>query len=249
MEENEITPIAAIIPAAGQGTRLGGQTKKQFQLLAGKPLLVRTIERILLAPEIRWLVVAVPESDLDLAREILEDAIPDSVELKIAVGGKTRQISVWNAVKEVPSAARVVTIHDAARPFLDPKWISQSVELCTHFDGAIVAIPATDTLKEVTSVDNQNGIRAEGKIKGTLSREVIWQAQTPQTFKIVTLLKAIANAQEKGLTGTDEAYLVEAIGGQVAIVKGSPNNFKITNRSEWDYTEWKLEHDQDRHRI
>ncbi|MCH8328118.1 MAG: 2-C-methyl-D-erythritol 4-phosphate cytidylyltransferase, partial [Candidatus Marinimicrobia bacterium] len=79
MEENEITPIAAIIPAAGQGTRLGGQTKKQFQLLAGKPLLVRTVERILQAPEIRWVVVAVPESDLELARDILSDAIPASV--------------------------------------------------------------------------------------------------------------------------------------------------------------------------
>ena len=248
MAENGTIPIAAIIPAAGQGTRLGGQTKKQFKMLAGKPLLVRTMERILEAHEVRWLIVAVPESDLEMAREMLQEAVPENVELKLAVGGNTRQISVFNAMKEVPSEARLVTIHDAARPFPDPGWITQSAALCKQFDGAIVAIPSMDTLKEVTSVDEQGSVRAEGKIKGTLAREVIWQAQTPQTFRVATLVKAIANAQEKGLTGTDEAFLVEAIGGNIAIVKGSPHNIKITNRSDWDYTEWKLEHDQKRHR-
>ena len=248
MDANEITPIAAIIPAAGQGTRLGGQTKKQFQLLAGKPLLVRTIERILLAPEIRWVVVAVPESDMEMAGEMLAKPIPESIELKLVVGGNTRQLSVAKALNEVPSAAKVVTIHDAARPFLDPRWISQSVKLCRHFDGAIVAVPSLDTLKEVAVVDDKNGSGAEGKVKGTISREVIWQAQTPQTFRISTLRRAIANAKEKGISGTDESFLVEAINGNVAIVKGSPYNIKITNRNDWDFTEWKMQHDPDRYR-
>ena len=85
-------------------------------------------------------------------------------------------------------------------------------------------------------------------MKGTISREVIWQAQTPQTFRISTLRRAIANAKEKGISGTDESFLVEAINGNVAIVKGSPYNIKITNRNDWDFTEWKMQHDPDRYR-
>lgn len=248
MDDSDLTPVAAVIPAAGQGTRLGGQTKKQFKLLAGRPLLVHTLERILKAPEIRWLIVAVPESHLDSAQELLGTVVPKAIETHFVLGGATRQQSVSNALDEVPSEARLVAIHDAARPFPDPRWISQGVALCRNYDGAVVAVPAMDTLKEVSAADDLPAGNAAGVVKATLAREIIWQAQTPQIFRTEILRKAMASAQQSGLTGTDESYLVEAIGGRVAIIKGSPQNIKITSRSDWDFTEWKLEHDQDRHR-
>ncbi len=248
MAEPDFTPVAAVIPAAGQGTRLGGQTKKQFKLLAGRPLLVHTLERILKAPEIRWLIVAVPESHLDASHELLETIVPEGIETRLVLGGATRQQSVSNALDEVPAEARLVVVHDAARPFPDPRWISQGAALCRHYDGAVVAVPSMDTLKEVATADDMPASNAVGVVKTTLAREIIWQAQTPQIFRTEILRKAMASAQQSGLTGTDESYLVEAIGGRVAIIKGSPQNIKITSRSDWDFTEWKLEHDQDRHR-
>lgn len=248
MSYTDLNPIAAIIPAAGQGTRLGGHTKKQFQLLGGKPLLLRTVERILLADEIRWVIIALPESHVESTKEILQEAIPAHVDLILTPGGKTRQISVSRALDQLPNEARIVTVHDAARPFLDPAWISQSAQLCNDFDGAIVAIPSQDTLKEVGSIRDNRSPDAVGKVIRTVSRDIVWQAQTPQTFKTNMLRIAMANAVEKGISGTDEAFLVEEIGGVLAIVKGSPSNYKITTRNDWDYAEWRLEHDPDRHR-
>lgn len=231
--------IAAIIPAAGQGTRLGGQTKKQFRLLAGKPLLVRCLEQVLRAPEVRWLVVAVPESHLDESQELLETIMPAGIELIITVGGTTRQQSVAAGLLEVPPEATVVTVHDAARPSIDPLWITQTADLCREFDGAIVAVPAVDTLKEVKLTAGQSN-RQSGIIGRTISREIVWQAQTPQTFRTDVLRRALQHAQEAGFEGTDESSLVEAMGGKVAIVRGSAQNIKITSRDDWEYLEWKL---------
>ncbi len=231
--------IAAIIPAAGQGTRLGGQTKKQFRLLAGKPLLVRTLEQVLGAREIHWLVVAVPESHLDTSHEMLQEVVPAGVEWVVTIGGTTRQQSVAAGLLEVPPEATVVTVHDAARPSIDPRWITQTADLCRKFDGAIVAVPAVDTLKEVKLTAGRSN-KHGGIIRKTISREIIWQAQTPQTFRTDVLRRALQHAEEAGLEGTDESSLVEAIGGKVAIVRGSAQNIKVTSRDDWEYLEWKL---------
>lgn len=231
--------VAAIIPAAGQGTRLGGQTKKQFRLLAGKPLLVRTLEQVLGAREVRWLVVAVPESHLDASHEMLQAVVPAGVEWVVTIGGTTRQQSVAAGLLEVPPEAPVVTVHDAARPSIDPLWITQTADLCREFDGAIVAVPAVDTLKEVKLTAGRSN-KQGGIIGRTISREIIWQAQTPQTFRTDVLRRALQHAEEAGLEGTDESSLVEAIGGRVAIVRGSAQNIKVTSRDDWEYLEWKL---------
>ena len=238
MNTSEPLPVAAIIPAAGQGTRLGGHTKKQFRLLAGKPLLVHTLERVLAAPEVRWLVVAVPEANLDSTHEMISNFLPPEVEMLVTVGGTTRQKSVANALLEVPVEAQLITVHDAARPNLDPAWISQTAELCRTYDGAIVAVPVVDTLKEVDLAAGEQG----GIVKGTLARKVAWRAQTPQTFRASVLRGALASAEENDLTATDECRLVEAIGGRVAVVRGSTNNLKITSQEDWEFLEWRLTH-------
>ena len=168
--------------------------------------------------------------------------MPAGIELIITVGGTTRQQSVAAGLWEVPEEASVVTVHDAARPVIDPQWISQTARLCDTFDGAIVAVPTIDTLKEVKLAAGQANEHG-GIINRTVSREIIWQAQTPQTFRTTVLRRAMQHATEAGLEGTDEASLVEAIGGKVAVVRGSPQNIKITSRSDWDYLEWKFSHD------
>ncbi len=238
MNASQTLPVAAIVPAAGQGTRLGGHTKKQFRLLAGKPLLVHTLERVLAAPEVRWLVVAVPEPNLDSTHDMISAFLPPEVELLVTVGGTTRQKSVANALLEVPAEAQLIMVHDAARPNIDPAWISQTAELCRTYDGAIVAVPVVDTLKEVDLEAGEQG----GVVKGTLARKVTWQAQTPQTFRASVLRGALASAEESGLTANDECGLVEAIGGRVAVVRGSTHNLKITSQEDWEFLEWRLTH-------
>ena len=233
--------IAAIIPAAGQGTRLGGQTQKQFRELAGKPLLVHTLERVLQAPEVKLLVIAVPEVHVDMTRKLIAPIMPGDVKLVVTAGGTTRQKSVKAALSEVPPEIQVVTVHDAARPRLDPNWISETVALCTKYDGAIVAIPAVDTLKEVSFEPGQNS--ENHFISGTLARKVTWQAQTPQTFRTSVLKRAIVNAEKQNISATDDAGLVEAIGGKIAVVRGSDSNIKITSLEDWQYMEWRLSND------
>lgn len=230
--------VAAIIPAAGQGTRLGGQTQKQFRELAGKPLLLHTLERVLEAPEVKLLIIAVPSAHVDMTRQMVSHIMPTSVDLVVTAGGTTRQKSVKAALSEMPPEMQVVTVHDAARPRLDPRWISETVALCTKYDGAIVAIPTIDTLKEVTFESGQQG--ENHFISGTLTRRVTWQAQTPQTFRTSVLKRAIVNAEKHNISVTDDASLVEAIGGKIAVVRGSDSNIKVTSLEDWQYLEWRL---------
>ncbi|MFB0516905.1 MAG: 2-C-methyl-D-erythritol 4-phosphate cytidylyltransferase [Candidatus Neomarinimicrobiota bacterium] len=233
---------AAIIPAAGQSTRCAGEAKKQFRQLGGKPLLVHTLERVWRARVIRTVVVVVPESDLGYARTLLQPLVPEGIELQVVAGGETRQASVAAGMAALPEDVQVVVVHDAVRPLFDPEWIGATVDLCRDFDGAIVAVPATDTLKEVEAVATTK-TSCSGSIKGTLPRESIWRAQTPQTFRADILRRALQHAAETHLTGTDEASLVEAIGGRIAVVEGSPRNIKVTTPDDWRYLEWRLSHD------
>ena len=233
--------VAAIIPAAGQGTRLGGQTQKQFRELAGKPLLVHTLERVLEAPEVKLLIVAVPEANLEMTRNLISHIVHGNVKLVVTAGGTTRQKSVKAALSEVPPDMQVVTVHDAARPRLDPNWISETVALCTKYDGAIVALPSIDTLKEISFEPGQNS--ENHFVSGTLARKVIWQAQTPQTFRTSVLKRAIINAEKQNISATDDASLVEAIGGKIAVVRGSDRNIKVTSLEDWQYLEWRLNND------
>ena len=137
-------------------------------------------------------------------------------------GGAERQESVSYAFAAMRDSVDVVVIHDAARPFLEPSWIEKTVEAVRNYDGVIVALRATDTLKS-----SRNGV-----IDTTLDRSLIWQAQTPQTFKVEILEAAFEKAKRDGVTSTDEAQLVENAGGKVAIVEGSTFNLKVTTKRD-----------------
>ncbi|MQY63894.1 MAG: NTP transferase domain-containing protein, partial [Calditrichaeota bacterium] len=201
--KTDISPSAAIIPAAGASTRFTGETRKQFRLLAGKPLLVHTLERVWLAEVVSLVVVAVPEGDLAAIRKLLQPLAPTGVELHLVAGGATRQASVAAGLEALPQDIEVVTVHDAVRPLFEPRWIRDTVALCRDFDGAIVAVPASDTLKEVEAVPTTSG-GCSGTISRTMPRTSVWRAQTPQTFRADILRQALRHAEEHGLAGTDE---------------------------------------------
>jgi 2-C-methyl-D-erythritol 4-phosphate cytidylyltransferase / 2-C-methyl-D-erythritol 2,4-cyclodiphosphate synthase len=199
--------IAAILVAAGSGSRFGGETPKQFTHLAGKPVIRHAAEALL--PHVAVLQ-PVGESGP------IEQALAGLAVLPAVPGGATRQGSVAAGLEAlVPHAPDLVLVHDAARPFLPPGTIPALLAALRTHDGAIPAIPVADTLKRV-----QNG-----RIVTTVARDGLFRAQTPQAFRY-QLLRALHGT--KGGTATDDATLLEAAGHPVAIIPGSDDNIKLT---------------------
>jgi 2-C-methyl-D-erythritol 4-phosphate cytidylyltransferase len=243
MSKSNDKKIGVILPAGGSSTRFPGEMKKQFRDLSGQPLLIFTLERVLSAGGIDSLVIAAPEADLSHIAQLVQPYSGSGVEIKVVKGGDTRQASVASALANLPEATDIVVVHDAVRPLLEPQWITETAELCEEYDGAIVAVPATDTLKEVPGSSGSGLREVRPMIQRTLARETVWHAQTPQTFQSAVLRQAMRHAREHGLVKTDESALVEAVGGRIAIVTGSRYNIKVTTAEDWQYLEWRLTHD------
>jgi 2-C-methyl-D-erythritol 4-phosphate cytidylyltransferase len=211
----------AIIPAAGSGTRFGGALPKQFIELAGAPILVHTLRRFVACAEIGAVVVALP---IDKVAEFQEQIKNFALSKPIFCvnGGAERSDSIFNALAAVADLKpEIVAVHDAVRPFVTPAQIAAVIAKAKEVGAAILALPATDTIKEV---DN-------GLIQRTLDRRRIWRAQTPQAFRYELLLRANREAHAAGLPSaltTDDALLVERLGVPIAVVEGSPHNIKIT---------------------
>ena len=198
---------AAILVAAGSGSRFGGETPKQFLSLAGKPVIRHAAEALL-----RHVDAIQPVGDAEPIAAALE-GLPV---LAAVPGGATRQGSVNAGLHAlVPHAPDVVLVHDAARPFLPPTTIPALLAALRTHDGAIPALPVADTLKRVRS----------GRIVTTVPRDGLFRAQTPQAFRY-HLLRAL-HATGDG-SATDDATLLEAAGHPVAIVPGSEDNIKLT---------------------
>ena len=199
--------IAAILVAAGTGSRFGGDTPKQFITIAGKAVIRHAAEALL--PHV---AVIQPVGDAEAIAGAL-DGLPV---LAAVPGGDTRQGSVNAGLRAlVPHAPDVVLVHDAARPFLPPTTVPALLAALRTHDGAIPAVPVADTLKRVQS----------GRIVGTVPREGLFRAQTPQAFRY-HLLRALHATGESGVT--DDAALLEAAGHPVAIVPGADDNIKLT---------------------
>lgn len=219
---------AALIPAAGRGRRMGQEIEKQFMWLAGKPLLAHTLARIEATPSIDQIVVVVPPGrEAFCARAIVEAEGLRKVS-HIVAGAETRQGSVMAGFRCVREDIGVVVIHDGARPFVSPSLIQMSIEQAYRCGSAIVAIPVSDTLKRV-SVD--------GDILGTIDRQNLWRAQTPQAFRRSLLQCALAHAEAHQIEGTDEASLVESMSQAVHILPGSIWNVKVTTPDDLTFAE------------
>ena len=213
--------VAAIIPAAGKGSRFG--ERKQFKTLEGKPLLNYSIEKFLKVSEVKEIIAVVPESQIKEVRESLAPLFSKEKILKVVKGGLTRQDSVGNAISSIGKDIDIVCVHDAARPFVTSQMILKTIKQCQFSDGAITAIQSVDTVKVVLN----------GSIKSTLNRENIWLAQTPQSFQKEKFISAFKKAFEKGLSATDESTLMEDAGFSIVPVPGSSSNFKVTTPKDW----------------
>jgi 2-C-methyl-D-erythritol 4-phosphate cytidylyltransferase len=221
----------AIIPAAGQGRRMGGPTAKQFLELEGEPVLVHTLRRFDACPSIDEIVVALPEGE---SAAFLRMASAAGIRklARVVVGGAERQDSVARGLACVrPETAEVVVVHDGVLPFVTPEQIAEVVARAATAGAAILAVRVTDTVKEVDEL---------GVVR-TLDRARIALAQTPQAFRYAWLRDAVDRARAEGWAVTDDASLVEQAGYRVEIVEGSPFNIKITRPEDLALARFVLE--------
>ncbi|OAQ19822.1 2-C-methyl-D-erythritol 4-phosphate cytidylyltransferase [Thermosulfurimonas dismutans] len=210
--------VAVIIAAAGRGERLGSEIPKQFLEVAGKPVLIHTLSIFENHPEISEIVVAVPEGWEERVEELCRKFAIHKV-FRVVTGGASRQESVFKAFEALSPENKIVLVHDAARPLVPFRVISEVIQAIERFGAAICAVPIRDTVKEVSE---------DLKVIRTLPRERLYLAQTPQGSWWSWFAEAFSKALTSGGVYTDEASLLEAAGFTVQVVPGSFTNLKIT---------------------
>ena len=232
--------IAAILPAAGLGTRMGAGTPKQFLELGGEPLVIFTLRRLAASAAITDFILATRGEELTS----LEDRVSKARlgrPARVVHGGDTRQQSVANALAQVAPETEIVLVHDAVRPFVTPAQIDRLIIEARTRGAAILGIPAIDTVKEVKRASLPQDVAL---ITSTIPRERIVLAQTPQAFSYALLRDAFRKAQQDGVTASDESSLVERFGHDVFVVLGSERNLKITRPADMDLARFYLEQER-----
>jgi 2-C-methyl-D-erythritol 4-phosphate cytidylyltransferase len=223
--------ILVIIPAAGSGTRFGGDVPKQFLPLGGKPLVQRVVERFLFDGVVTRIVVPV----LDMLLSAVKTSAGDHVQF--VAGGATRLQSVTRGLEaardEINGEIDLVAIHDAVRPFFSLDVFHATLDAARIHGAAFPGIPLPDTVHQI----------ADGAIASTPDRSVLVAAQTPQCFRIDVLREILARAAREDAEATDEAGLAAKYGHRVQLVPGDSMNFKITRpedlvMAERIYAEW-----------
>jgi 2-C-methyl-D-erythritol 4-phosphate cytidylyltransferase/2-C-methyl-D-erythritol 2,4-cyclodiphosphate synthase len=211
--------VAAIIPAAGSGIRMGLSSPKQFYELAGDPILVHTLRVFQQIEAIGHIVVVVPAENCPWVEDLVQSNHLTKV-YRVIAGGNERQDSVLFGLKVLPDDVELVLVHDGVRPFVPVTVVEKCLQEAEKSGAAMAAIQVKDTLKTVSR---------QKMIEKTIDRADVWQAQTPQVAKKSLLLEAYALAAEKeDFIATDEAGLLELLGCPVKVVEGSEKNIKIT---------------------
>lgn len=211
--------LAVIIPAAGSGTRMGSRIPKPFLMLQNITILEHTIRCFSKMQLVSQIVISTSEEWFDDVGEILGKYKNVGLKLAVVLGGNERQFSIQNGFSVIDKDISLIAVHDAVRPFISEELVTECSLKAQEFGGAIIAVPAKDTIKQVDS---------SFSIIDTPDRSTLWQAQTPQIFKKELLISAYESALETGFLGTDDASLVERIGGIVKVVEGDRRNLKIT---------------------
>ena len=213
------TPVWAVIPAAGSGSRMQSETPKQYHRFQGKTVIEHTLDRLLGHPAVDGAVVVLADSDPTWEQL---DYRPDKP-LFTATGGRLRHHSVYSGLTTLQyrfGNEAIALVHDAVRPLVTHRDLSRVIQSAReHPAGAILAAPLADTLK----LENQNM-----EIASTLLREGLWRAFTPQVFHLQPLLKALKRVIDDDLQVTDDAQAIELAGYSPKLVEGSADNFKIT---------------------
>jgi 2-C-methyl-D-erythritol 4-phosphate cytidylyltransferase len=234
----------AVLPTAGTGYRLGGFIPKQLRPLAGKPMLVFALEALIATPEIQSIWVGTsPEmhaaGDFVALQEEWSSELNTKPNYFLPTGGASRQETVLNTLEammeaDVPSEDWVL-VHDAARPGITPACIQSLIRDVLVADsgaplhGGILAMPVADTLKR--------SLEGSAVIEATVARAGLWQAQTPQMFRLGDLHAALSSAVSAQAELTDEASAIERLGGKPLLVQGATRNFKVTQQADWDLME------------
>ena len=212
--------VTALIPAAGMGKRMGAGVNKQYLMLNEKPIVAHTLTVFENAPFVDDIYLIIPEPEIPYCREQVVERYGFTKVRRIVPGGAERQNSVLNGLRAMADARDddLVLIHDGVRPFVPVQVLERALETARVHDGALVAVPAKDTIKIVT----------DGIIRETPPRENLWLAQTPQAFRYGVIRAAHETAEAEGFLGTDDAMLLERLGKDVHVVLGDYRNIKIT---------------------
>jgi 2-C-methyl-D-erythritol 4-phosphate cytidylyltransferase len=214
--------VGVVIVAAGTSSRTAGSELKQFRWVAGKPMLLHSVQRFMERADVAMVVCVLPKSHAGDPPPWLFQC--DIERLLVSVGGRERGESVLNGLEDLPPEVKIVLVHDAARPMVDSDTIERVVAKAREGVGAVPALPATDTIKEVDE---------SGAIVRTPDRTRLFHAQTPQGFPRAMIEEAYIRAKADRVRATDDAALCERIGARVVIVEGSATGMKVTTDEDF----------------
>ena len=227
-----IRDVGVVIVAAGSSTRTASPSGelKQFRWVAGKPMLLHSLQAFHERADVAMVVCVLPRAQAGDPPPWIFQC--DTDRMLVTPGGATRAESVRNGLEDLPAGCRVVLVHDAARPFISQPTVDRVVAEVREGRGAIPALPVVDTLKDVD---------ADGRIARTVDRARLWRAQTPQGFPRDMIADAHARALADGLDATDVAMLCERLGHPVVVVPGSERAMKVTTEADFARAEslWK----------
>lgn len=214
--------VGVVIVAGGSSTRTSGDELKQFRWVAGKPMLLHSLQSFMARPDVVSVVCVVPQ-------KYVADPPPwifqcDVDRLLLSVGGDTRTESARNGLEDLPNEAQIALVHDAARPLVDSALVDRVVTAARAGECVVPGLPVSDTVKEVDD---------EGRVLKTLDRARLWRVQTPQGFPRELIERAHREARAAGIAATDDAALCERIGIPVRIVPGSERAMKVTRDEDF----------------
>jgi 2-C-methyl-D-erythritol 4-phosphate cytidylyltransferase len=218
--------VGVVIVAGGESTRTSGTELKQFRWVAGKPMLLHSLQTFMARPDVVSVVCVIP-------KQFVADPPPwifqcDVDRLLLSIGGRTRTESVRNGLEDLPDEASIALIHDAARPLIDDPLIERVVSRARAGECVVPALPVVDTIKETDDA---------GRVLRTVDRANLWRAQTPQGFPRQIIERAHREARAINATATDDAALCERLGIPVVIVPGSERAMKVTDESDFERVE------------
>jgi 2-C-methyl-D-erythritol 4-phosphate cytidylyltransferase len=220
--------VAAVIVAAGQGTRMGTASRKQYMMLRNRPVLSYTLLTFEKCDAIEEIFLVIPRGDEPFCKKEIIDPLRPDKPIHLVSGGATRQESVYNGLRASDGRFGLVVIHDGVRPLVKIDQVTQCVKVAKKYGSCILAVPASDTIKTVDEHD---------RVIATMKRHIIRMAQTPQAFHYSLILGAHVASQKEAYVGTDDAELVERCGKVVKVIPGDPYNIKITTPEDFKFAE------------
>lgn len=212
--------VNAVILAAGAGRRMRKHTPKLFLLIAGVPLILHTLRRFAASATVQKVILVLAKNQIKKCRSLIRsDCNLRGLQCLYQTGGRRRQDSVRKGLECLDDDCDIVVIHDGARPFVSPRLIDRCVKMAYRTGSVVPGLSVRNTIKVVTE---------KGIVKETFPRDSYREIQTPQVFRVDIIREACLRAAKKGVEVTDDAMLVEQLGRKVFVLKGEPENFKVT---------------------